>query len=277
MCRLFLLGLCILFVNGCKENKTQYNGYIDADLTYLSSNTAGRLTDLFVKRGQAVHKNELLFKVEQTTEKNAIARSQLSEKTLLAQRKQLIDQIHYSKINYQRNLETRKNDASSQNDLDVAKKDLDVLTNQLAAIDFQITSSQIDTRDKQWEVAHKEAYAPDEGLIFDTYYTPDEFVQGGQPVLALITKPLLKVIFFVPEKNLSNLRLNAKVSVSSDGNPALASGIINYISQIAQYTPPILFSRDERHQLVFRVEARIEKPQLNQIHLGQPVTLEVIQ
>lgn len=276
MRRLFLLGLCILFVTACKEHKTRFNGYIDADLTYLSSNTAGRLSSLLVKRGQAVHKNQLLFKLEQTTEKNAITLSQLSAETLLAQRKQITDQIHYSKINYRRNLETRKNDASSQNDLDLAKKDLDVLNHQLAAIDFQIKSAQIDILDQQWQVAHKEAYAPDEGLIFDTYYTADEFVQGGQPVLALITKPLLKVIFFVPEKDLSSLHLNAKVNLSADGNSTFAIGTINYISKIAQYTPPMLFSRDERHQLVFRVEAGIDNPELNQIHLGEPVTLEII-
>jgi HlyD family secretion protein len=85
------------------------------------------------------------------------------------------------------------------------------------------------------------------------------------------------VIFFVPEHDLSLLHLNAKVSLSSDGNPTWASGTIRYISKIAQYTPPNLFSRDERHQLVFRVEAGIDKPQLNHIHLGEPVTLELLQ
>lgn len=277
MRKLFLLWLCLLSISGCKDHKTQYNGYIDADLTYLSSNTAGRLTNLLVKRGQSVHKNELLFKVEQTTEKNATARSQLSEKTLFAQRKQLLDQINYSAINLKRNLETRKNDASSQNDLDLAKKDLDVLKSQLAAIDFQIKSSQLDTQDNEWQVAHKEAYAPDEGLIFDTYYTPDEFVQGGQPILALITKQRIKVIFFVPENELSALHLNTKINLSSDGNPSFATGTIHYISKIAQYTPPMLFSRDERHQLIFRVEASIDKPQLERLHLGQPVTLDILQ
>lgn len=277
MRKLFLLWLCLFSISGCKDHKTQYNGYIDADLTYLSSNTAGRLTELLVKRGQAVHKNELLFKVEQTTEKNATARSQLSEKSLFAQRKQLLDQIDYSTLNYNRNKETRKHDASSQNDLDLAKKDLDVLKSQLAAIEFQIKSSELDTQDKAWQVARKEAYAPDEGLIFDTYYTPNEFVQGGQPVLALITKQLIKVIFFVPENELSTLHLNTKVTLSSDGTPSFATGTINYISKIAQYTPPILFSRDERHQLVFRVEASIDKPELNQVHLGQPVTLDILQ
>lgn len=277
MRKLFLLWLCLLSVPGCKDHKTQYNGYIDADLIYLSSNTAGRLTDLLVQRGQSVRLHELLFKVEQTTENNAMQRSQLSEKTLLAQRQQLLDEIHYSSIRYQRNKETRQHDASSQNDLDVAKKDLDVLKDQLAAIDFQIKSSQLDTQDKQWQVARKEAHAPAAGLIFDTYYTPNEFVQGGQPILSLITKQLIKVIFFVPEKELGSLRLNTKVNLSADGAPLFATGTVHYISKIAQYTPPNLFSRDERHQLVFRVEARIDKPQLDQLHLGQPVTLDILQ
>ena len=51
---------------------------------------------------------------------------------------------------------------------------------------------------------------------------------------------------------------------------------INYISNIAQYTSPLIFSREERSDLVFRVEAMVERPDLNKIHLGLPITLEIL-
>ncbi len=272
----FLLLFFFFLLSSCNNSGPQYNGYIDADLSYFSSNFPGRLTSLLVHRGQAVQKNQLLFKLEQTSEQFGVSISELNKKNLLAQRQELINQIQYDEINYRRNVKMRKQNAASQNDLDLAKKDLDVLTDRLKALDFQIKSSGVDIADKDWQRLRKENYATDTGIIFDTYFTKNEYVQGGQPVLSLLTKKNIKVVFFVAEKELSQLRLNAKVAISSDGVPQLATGRINYISKIAQYTPPIIYSRENRESLLFRVEARIDNPSLNALHLGQPISLVIL-
>jgi len=271
----FILLLFIAILSSCTEEPPRYNGYIDADLTYLSSNFAGRLESLLVSRGQSVQKNQLLFKLEQTNENFAVAINQFTKNNLLSQRKEILNQIEYNDINYQRTLRMRKQNAASQNDLDLAKKDLDVLKNRLMAINFQISSSQVDIADKNWQMQRKEGHATDFGIIFDTYFTKDEYVLAGQPVLSLITKNNIKVIFFIPEKKLSSILINDKIKISSDGNEHLGTGTINYISNIAQYIPPIVYSREDRQNLVFRVEARIDNPNLNQVHLGQPVTMEI--
>lgn len=267
----------IMLLLSCKGSVPQYNGYIDADLTYLSSNYPGRLVALMVHRGDAVHKNQLLFKLEQTSEKYSVGMTQFNKKNLRAQRAEVISQIRYDEINLQRNLTMKKQNAASQNDLDLAKKDLDVLKDKLQAIDFQIKSSLVDIANKDWQVMRKQGKATDEGIIFDTYFTKNEYVQGGQPVLSLLTQNHIKVIFFIGEKALSRIHLNDKVAISSDGIPQLATGTINYISKIAQYTPPNIYSRENRAELVFRIEARIDHPNLNQLHLGQPISLVVLQ
>lgn len=270
------LLLFIFLLSSCKESSTQYNGYIDADLTYISSDFAGRLTSLLVRRGQTVHKEQPLFHLEQTSESLAVKVSQFSKDSLLSQRAGILDQIQYAEKNYTRTFNMRKQSAASQNDLEATKRDLEVLRNQLKALDFQIKGSQADIANKNWQKSQKNGYAPDSGIIFDTFFSKGEYLQAGQPVLALITKKQIKVIFFLPEQKLSEVPLNAKIRVSSDGSPQLATGVVQYISPIAQYTPPILYSREERKNLVFRVEASIDKPDLAQLHLGQPVTLEII-
>lgn len=266
----------IMFLSACKDKENQYNGYIDAELTYLSSNFAGQLTDLIVTRGQSIHNNQLLFKLEQTSEQYGVERSQLAKDNLLAQRNALLNQIHYEHINAQRTLTMRRQNAASQNDVDVSKKNVEVLNNQLKALDAQIKSSQVDTADQQWQLSRKESHAMDDGIVFDTYFTPHEYVQAGQPVLSIITQHTIKVIFYVPEKALDQIALHNKIKFSSDGNPQLGTGTIRYISNIAQYTPPIIYSREERQHLVFRIEAGIDSPDLNAIHLGQPVSLEIV-
>jgi HlyD family secretion protein len=270
----YLLIICLL--TACKEEHPHYNGYIDADLTYLSSNYAGRLSDLLVNRGQSVNPHQLLFKLEQTSEQFNIEKSQLSRQNLLSQQQEIQDRLHYYDINYQRISHMHQQHAASQNDLDLAKRDLDISTNQLNAIKALVKNTTVDIEDKRWQATRKENSATDSGIIFDTYYNVGEYIQAGQPIVSLITQGHIKVIFYVSEAQLSQLFLDQKVNIISDGQTAFGTGKIRYISNVAQYTPPILYSREERASLVFRVEAGIDNPNLNQLHLGQPVTLEIL-
>jgi HlyD family secretion protein len=273
-----VLSYCCLLtlLSGCHPSPKRYNAYIDADLTYLSSDFGGRLSALNVIRGQLVPKDLLVFKLEQTSEQYHVDMSSFNQKKLKAQRQEIINQLHFNDINFKRILRMRKDNAASQTDLDAATRDLNISKNQLTALDYQISNATVDTKDNAWRVIHKEAKTPDAGLIYDTYYTAEEYVPAGQPVVSFLSKKNIKVVFFVAEPELSQVELNANVTISSDGSPFLAKGKISYISRIAQYTPPIIFSRENRQKLVFRVEARLDEPELNKVHLGLPVTLEFV-
>ena len=273
--RIILISILIV-LSGCKHRGSQYNGYIDADLTYLSSDFAGRLSHLLVHRGETVRTHQPLFVLEQTSEHYSVEISELNHQNLLAQRQQLVDQMTYDEINYHRTATMRKDNAARQNDLDVATKDLNVLKNQLAAIDAQIKSSIIDTKNQEWHLKRKANQATDQGFIFDTYYTQGEYVQAGQPIVSLITNKNIKVIFYAPEKDLQQLQLNKKLVLSNIGQNTALTATISYISNKAQYTPPIIYSRENRQELIFRIEARLDNPDLSRIHLGQPVSLEII-
>ena len=276
MRKLMLIGLIFLLLMGCKKENKSFNGYIDAELVYLSADFAGRLTELAVQKGQLVQNNQFLFRLEQTSELYSVEMSQLNSKDLLAQRQQILAQLNYNDINYRRILGMRKKNAASQNDLDAARRDLDVSKQQLVDIDAKIKNSQVDTADRKWRVTRKENFAPEFGIVFDTYYTRGEFAQPGYPVLSLVTKSNIKAIFFVPQEKLSQLRLNQRVNIKTMNDFELAQGHIFYISNIAEYTPPIIYSREESSRLVFRVEAKIDYPDLEKIHLGQPAILELI-
>lgn len=275
MRKLLFAGLILLLLTACKKEDKSFSGYVDTDLVYLSADFGGRLNELAVLKGQLVKKNQFLFKLEQTSELYNVAMSQLHNKELLAQKKQIITQLGYNTINYHRIMEMRQQNAASQNDLDAAQRDLNVSKQQLAAINVTLKSNQAATSDKQWQVTRKENFAPERGIIFDTYYTKGEFVPTGYPIVSLITKNNIKAIFFVPEEKLSQLRLNEQVTIKTDKNDHFATGHIFYMSNIAEYTPPIIYSREERSRLVFRIEAKIDSPDLEKIHLGQPVTLEL--
>ena len=57
------LMLCVLLFSlvGCKDADTHYQGYVDADHTYVSAPVAGRLASLEVQRGDTVREGQPLF------------------------------------------------------------------------------------------------------------------------------------------------------------------------------------------------------------------------
>lgn len=270
-----LIPLLLLTLAGCQQNDQHYNGYIDADLTYLSSDYNGRIATLEVSRGQSVAAGELLFKLEQDSESRNVEISQTQQQNLLAQQKELSVRLTYAQLNYQRITRLQAQGAASNDELDQARQNLKVLENQSAALTAQLSGNNLDTDQKIWQLQHKQNSAPESGIIFDTYFNPHEYVTGGTPILALITASNIKIIFFAPETELGKIHLGEKITFSSDGNSHAESGVISYISAQAEYTPPIIFSSEDRHKLVFRVEARLNHPDLTTVHLGQPVTLEL--
>jgi HlyD family secretion protein len=276
MLKILLIILISLVQLGCEKEDHRYSGYVDVDLVYLSSDFGGRLSDLAVQRGQLVKAKQYLFKLDQTSELYGVQTSQLTSNSLTAQRQEIVSQLHYNDINYRRIQGMRKQNAASQGDLDAAFRDLNVSKQQLADLDSKIKSSQVDTANQKWRVSRKENFATHQGLIFDTYYTQGEFVQAGYPIVSLITKKNIKVVFFVPEEKLGQLRLNQAVKIMTGQNANFARGRIFYISRLAEYTTPLIFSPQERQRLVFKVEAKIDKPDLEKIHLGLPVSLELL-
>lgn len=275
MHKVLFIGLLTLVLAACEDNNKSFSGYVDADLVFLSSDYGGRLAEIAILRGQSVKKDQFLFRLEQRTEAYTIKMSNFTQTSLLAQRDQIQAQLHFNEVNYRRIAGMQKQNAASQTDLDAALRDLKTSQDQLNDIESKLKSNSVDTANKKWQKSRKQNSAVDSGIVFDTYYTQGEFVQPGAPVLSLITKNHIKAVFFVPESQLEFLRLNGKVLIKTDQNPHFATGHIAYISNIAEYTPPIIYSREERQHLVFRVETRIDTPDLEKIHLGQPVTLEL--
>jgi HlyD family secretion protein len=73
----------------------------------------------------------------------------------------------------------------------------------------------------------------------------------------------------VPESQLASVHLGQKVKVSCDGCGAPLDARITFIAQQEEFTPPVIFSIDNREKLVFKLEAR--GPGGLNIKPGEPV------
>ena len=112
----------------------------------------------------------------------------------------------------------------------------------------------------QWRLDQKAQAAPVTGQVVDTLYRPGEFVAAGAPVVTLLPPGNVKVRFYVPESNVANVQPGGSASVRCDGCGAPIEVRIDFIAPEAEYTPPVIYSRENRAKLVFLVEARPLQP-----------------
>ena len=115
--------------------------------------------------------------------------------------------------------------------------------------------------------------APASGTIEQIFLRPGEIVTAGQPIAALLAPENMKVRFFVPEALLAQLRVGARVEVNCDGCDAPQAATISFVAREPQFTPPVIYSLDQREKLVFLVEARLDAP--GPIRPGMPVDVRL--
>jgi HlyD family secretion protein len=99
---------------------------------------------------------------------------------------------------------------------------------------------------------------------------------AGAPVISLLPPGNIFVRFFVPEPDLARVHLGDQVAIRCDNCPADLVGTISFIAPQAEYTPPVIYSDENRAKLVYQVEARPPPARAGAINPGQPVTIAPI-
>lgn len=126
----------------------------------------------------------------------------------------------------------------------------------------------------QWRLDQKSLKSPVTGFVFDTLYVPGEWVPAGSPITVILPSENIKVRFFVPEKMLGSFKIGQPVTLRVDGQDKNIAAKLTYISPNAEYTPPVIFSREWRAKQLYMLEARpLENPEA--LHPGQPVDVAI--
>jgi HlyD family secretion protein len=98
-------------------------------------------------------------------------------------------------------------------------------------------------------------------------------VPADRPVLALLPPGNVKVRFFAPEAILPNIAYGDELRIGCDGCARDLTARVSFIARQSEFTPPVIYSLDERAKLVFLIEALPEKPAA--LRVGQPVDVTV--
>lgn len=303
-----------LFLVACSKHSSQdVQGYVEGKYIDLSSSGSGKITKLTVSSGDRVKAGQLLFQLDPNPEFAELqqAKSQLVAeqenlnnlelgrrepiiKGILAQLAQAEADLQLAKLTLARNkkllatgavgqaaydasLTTFRRDSQRvvQLQANLAEAKLGGREHKLLAQQADIAAAKANVERLSWQLSQKTVNSPKAGIIFDTYYKAGEYVPAGQPVASLLTADNVELLFFVPEKMLSQLKLGQPVQFSCDGCNGKQTATIRFISPSAEYTPPVIYSETSRQKLVYRIEAVIPVNKALQFHPGQPVDVTI--
>jgi HlyD family secretion protein len=222
-------------------------GWVEAELIFVSPDEQGRVETLKVREGDRVKKGDVLFTVDDDLQKADV----VVRNTAVINAQQGFDRAK----------ELLKSSAGTQKTYDDAEA---ALRQAKANLDWS-----------QTRLMRRNAYSPGDGTVEQVYYRPGETVPAGRPVVAILPPGNLKLRFFAPQAILPTIKYGDIVDVSCDGCEKGLTAKISFIARSAEYTPPVIYSQEERAKLVFLIEARPEQP--DKFRVGQPVTVTLRQ
>lgn len=145
-------------------------------------------------------------------------------------------------------------------------------SDQVAAAEKEVAAARAQLAQAQWRVDQKVQTVPVAGIVTEVAYRAGEWVPAGSPVLTLLPPGAIKARFFVPEARLGQLRIGQAATIACDGCQPVAAHI-SYVSPQAEYTSPLIYSKENRATLVFMIEATPDPKQSAVLHPGQPLTV----
>ena len=308
------VGALSLVLCACQRSEPSgFQGYAEGEYVRVAASFAGRLERLHVRRGEEIQAGAPLFALENENESAgrreaeqrlraaeaqlanlqkgrrptelAAIEAQLSQTqsalklslSQLRRSEQLVSQnfISREKLDEARTAYERDRAHVEQLKADLATARLSARDDEIRAAQAAVEAAQAALAQAEWRLEQKSVRAPVSGLVADTLFVKGEWVPAGAPVASLLPPENIKARFFVPEPQLGTLRVGQPVTIACDGCAAAVSARVTFISSRAEFTPPVIYSRENRAKLVFLVEARPAPQDAVKLHPGQPLDVRL--
>jgi len=311
--KLLAVAAAAIGMGSCRWHSGELvHGYIEGEYVYVGSPVAGRLQALAVSRGDQVKIGDELFSLENTPWRSerdeaasrlAQAKAQLEDlrsglrpseiESIQARLEQARASLTFDETEFRRMKDLHRTKAAPTNDLDKARSAFEQSQARVAELEAELQTASLGSRAGQvaaqeslvsaltaalakadWQLEQTVGKSAVDAAVVDTLFRVGEWVNEGKPVVMLLPPGNIKARTFVPEALLSTIHIGDDVQVTFDGGDDPVHAKITFIAPNAEFTPPVIFSRESREKLVFLVELAFDPAQAAKLHPGQPIDIE---
>ncbi len=291
---------------------TMLYGYIEADLVYVAPTVTQRLVSISVEEGTIVTAGDFLFDLDQADALSALTAQQAEERAKAAKLDNLLtgsrpEELRVieatlaeariarekAKRDYERTARLTGSGVASETQRENDKSAYDAAKAHLAQLEAELAVARLPARSSEIEAARADlaaaqaaveralitldkysVHAPTGGRVERRYLDPGEVAGPANPVLSILPPTSLEIRFFVPEERRTEFNVGVIVRVDCDGCSGGFKAKIASVASESEFTPPVIFSREERHRLVFMAKAIPLEKRKDHLLPGQPVTVE---
>lgn len=278
----------------CAEPAGVAVGYVEGEYVLIAPIESAQIETVEVERGDRVENGEVLSRLEQrdaeidvAQAKAALAQaeSQLADLTV-GKRPEEIEAIEASlnsaraQATEARRVLDRQKDLldqgiASQATYDSAETSVELAQAHVRELEANLTVAKLPAREDtiaaakaavdqakavlanaEWRLEKRTVTSPVTGYVFDVVRNAGETAGPQAPILSVLPDDATKLRLYVPETALSSLKLGMTLNVRCDGCGTGMQATINYISDEPEFTPPVIYSLENRQKLVYLIEAR---------------------
>jgi HlyD family secretion protein len=244
--RFLIFAALAVGLAACGNNDEKaLQGWVEADFIFVSPDEAGRVDSLQVREGDTIAKGAILFTVDPDLQQADYAAAKAS--------------LTNAEQAYDRAQALLKSAAGTQKNVEDTEAAL-----RSAQARLNSAKTRLDRRTMKSPVA---------GTVQQVYYREGETVPAGRPVLALLPPSNLKIRFYAPQAQLPIIKIGDQITVSCDNCEQGLTARVSFISRTNEFTPPVIYSLEERAKLVYLIEAHPEHPE--KFRVGQPVSVKL--
>ncbi len=280
----FTTLIATLFM-GCKqEAPADAYGNFEATEITVSAKAKGEIKYLNLDEGSLLEKNAIvglvdtvdlyLNKMQLQAQKVTVASK---SGTIWSQIEVLQSQLKTAQTELNRVQNMYNDDAATSQQLDKAQSDVEVLQKQIdnvrsqnAPIVNEVLGIEAQVAQIEQQLKDSKITNPVNGTVLNQYAEPGEITAFGKPLYKIANLDTLTLRVYISERQLSQIEINGKVNVIIDYGKDTKSyeGRISWISAVAEFTPKVIQTKEERVNLVYAMDIKVKND--GSLKIGMP-------
>lgn len=276
-----IIAACLAIgMSSCTSNEKDYDasGVFETTEVIVSAKGTGEIMTFNVEEGQDVKQYEVIGNIDTT--QLVLKNRQLAANLLATKEKTLDESRQVASLRQQiANLQREKkryssllaSDAATQKQVDDIGYQIEVLNRQLSAASEQLASNNSSIASQAEGIRATQAQTDDQisnaiitspitGTVMTKYAERGEYAIPGKPLFKVSDVKAMKLRAYVTAPQLTTLKIGQKVTVYADygeEDSKAYEGMVEWISDKAEFTPKTIQTRDERANLVYAVKISV--------------------